>query len=321
MRKLHLLLGAACLAFSSLTLAQSFPARPVKIIVSFPPGSVIDTTARTLAQRLTELWGSPVTVDGRPGGGGTGTVGADAAAKSPADGYTWMLQPNSVMVIGPQLVKTPFDVFKDFAPVGQVAITPFLLVVAPSVPANNVAELVAYAKANPSKLNYGSSGNGSPQHLGGELLKRSAGIEMTHVPYKGANQAIADLLGGRLQVFVGAAGSLFPHIKDGKLRMLASAGNKRLPAYPNVPTMAETLPGVEVDAWLGVFMPAGSPRDIVAKAGADIATVLNTPETKASLSAQGIEVATTSADGLTKIMRDDQARWGKLIREANIKAD
>lgn len=321
MKKLNLLIGAIGFAFSSLASAQAYPSKPVKIIVSFPPGSVIDTTARTIGQKLTDLWGQPVTVDNRPGGGGTGTVGAEALAKSPADGYTWMLQPNSVMVIGPQMVKTPFDVFRDFAPVGQVAITPFLLAVATTVPANTVAELVAYGKANPSKLNYGSSGNGSPQHLGGELLKRNAGIEMVHVPYKGANQAITDLLGGRLQVFIGAAGSLFPHIKDGKIKMLASAGSRRLGAYLNVPTIAETLPGTEVDAWLGVYMPTGAPREAIAKAGSDITAVLNVGETRNTLSAQGIEVVTTSPDALTRLMRDDYARWGKLIREAGIKAD
>ena len=301
--------------------AQPYPAKPVKIIVPFLPGSVVDLTARTIAQKLTETWSHPVTVESRPGGGGTGTVGADVAARSPADGYTWLLAPNSVMIIGPHLVKMPFDVFMDFTPVAQVAIIPFLLVVSPSLPVKNVTELVNYAKANPRKLNYGSSGNGSPQHLGAELIKRSSGIDMVHVPYKGASQAIADMLGGRLQVFVGAAGSLFPHIKDGKLRLLASAGNKRLSAFPDVPTIAETLPGVEVDAWLGVFMPANVPKEIVSRVVADISSVLNTPEMKASLSGQGIEVATSSPEALATTMRDDYARWGRLIREAGIRAD
>ena len=322
MHKLRIsLFGSLSLTFAIIAGAQQYPSVPVKIIVPFLPGSVIDLTARTIAQKLSETWTQPVTVEGRPGGGGTGTVGADIVAKSPADGHTWLLAPNSVMIIGPHLVKTPFDVFRDFTPVAQVATIPFMLVVIPSLPVRNVAEFISHAKANPGKLNYGSSGNGSPQHLGAELIKRSSGVDMVHVPYKGASQAIADMLGGRLQVFVGAAGSLLPHIKDGKLKLLASAGNQRLAAFPGVPTIVETLPGVEVDAWLGVFMPANAPREIVARVNADIARVLGTPDMKAGLSAQGIEVAMSSPDALAATMRDDHARWGRLIREAGIKAD
>jgi len=321
MRNLHLLLAVTGLAFSVLAQAQPYPAKPVKIITSFLPGSSIDVTARTIAQKLSDTWRQTVTVENRPGGGGTGSVGADFVAKSPADGYTWLLAPNSVMIIGPHLVKAPFDVFKDFTPVGQVAIIPFFLVVIPSVPAKTVAELVAYAKANPRKLNYASMGNGSPHHLGSELIKRSSGIDMVHVPYKGASQAITDLLGNRVQVFVGAASSLLPYIRDGKLKLLASAGDKRLPAFPDVPTVAETLPGVVVDAWLGVFMPTGVAKEIISKVNADISSALNTPEMKASLTGQGIEVATSSPEALATTMRNDYARWGRLIQEAGIKAD
>jgi tripartite-type tricarboxylate transporter receptor subunit TctC len=301
--------------------SQAYPVKPVRIITTFAPGSVIDITARTIAQRLSDRWGQPVTVENRPGGGGTGTVGTEFAARSPADGYTWLLAPNSVMIIGPHLVKTPFDVFKDFIPVGQVATTPFLLVVSTQIPVRTVQELVDYAKANPGKLNYGSSGNGSPQHLGGELLKRAGGIDMTHIPYKGAALSITDLISGRLQVFVGAAGSLLPHIRDGKIRLIASAGNKRLARFPDVPTIAEALPGVEVDAWLGLFLPAGSPKEVVTKINADVAEVLGVAETRAGLSNQGIEAAVDSPEALATLMRNDFNRWGRVIREANIKAD
>ena len=314
-----LLLAATLAPFQAWS--QAFPAKPIKIITTFAPGSVIDITARTIGQRLSDRWGQAVTIENRPGGGGTGTVGTDFAAKSPADGYTWLLAPNSVMIIGPHLVKAPFDVFKDFMPLGQVATTPFLLVVSPQIPVRTVQELIDYAKANPGKLNYGSSGNGSPQHLGGELLKRAGGIDMTHIPYKGAALSITDLIGGRLQVFVGAAGSLLPHIKDGKIRLIASAGSKRLARFPDVPTIAETLPGVEVDAWLGLFLPAGSPKELVAKINADVAEVLNIPETRTALSNQGIEVAVDSPEALGTLMRNDFNRWGRVIREANIKAD
>jgi tripartite-type tricarboxylate transporter receptor subunit TctC len=232
-----------------------------------------------------------------------------------------LLGANNIFVTNPHVGKTPFDVFKDFSPITQVALVPFVLVVHPSVPARNVAELVEYAKRNPDKLNYGSSGNGSPQQLATEMLNFAAGIKIQHVPYKGAVPAITDLLAGRIQVFIGAVNSLLPHIRDGKLRMLAGAGGKRFTAFPELPAIAETVSGVALDVWLGVFMPAGVPRDIVAKANADIARVLQMPDIKNNLAAQGIEAVTSTPEALSNIIRDDYARWGKVIREADIKAD
>lgn len=296
-----------------------YPARPVKFIVPITPGGSNDVVARVIAQKLTEQWGQAVTVDNRPGAGMN--LGADLVAKSAPDGYTWLLGANNIFVTNPHVGKTPFDVFKDFTPISQVALVPFVLVVHPSVPAKNVAELVAYAKANPDKLNYGSSGNGSPQQLASEMLNHAAGIQMQHVPYKGAVPAITDLLGGRIQVFIGAVNSLLPHIKEGKLRLIAGAGGKRFAAFPDVPAIAETVPGVALDVWLGVFMPAGVPKDVVTKVNADIARVLQLPDVKANLSGQGIETAPSSPEALAATIKDDYARWGKVIREANIKAD
>ena len=299
--------------------STAYPARPVKFIVPITPGGSNDVVARVIAQKLTEQWGQAVTVDNRPGAGMN--LGADLVAKSAPDGYTWLLGANNIFVTNPHVGKTPFDVFKDFTPISQVALVPFVLVVHPSVPAKNVAELVAYAKANPDKLNYGSSGNGSPQQLASEMLNHAAGIQMQHVPYKGAVPAITDLLGGRIQVFIGAVNSLLPHIKEGKLRLIAGAGGKRFAAFPDVPAIAETVPGVALDVWLGVFMPAGVPKDMVAKVNADIARVLQLPDVKANLSGQGIEPAPSSPEALAATIKDDYARWGKVIREANIKAD
>jgi len=296
-----------------------YPARPVKFIVPITPGGSNDVVARVIAQKLSEQWGQAVTVDNRPGAGMN--LGADLVAKSAPDGYTWLLGANNIFVTNPHVGKTPFDVFKDFTPISQVALVPFVLVVHPSVPAKNVAELVAYAKANPDKLNYGSSGNGSPQQLASEMLNHAAGIQMQHVPYKGAVPAITDLLGGRIQVFIGAVNSLLPHIKEGKLRLIAGAGGKRFAAFPDVPAIAETVPGVALDVWLGVFMPAGVPKDVVARVNADIARVLQLPDVKANLSGQGIETAPSSPEALAATIKDDYARWGKVIREANIKAD
>lgn len=297
----------------------NYPTRPIKFVVPITPGGSNDVVARTIAQKLTEMWGQPVTVENKPGAGMN--LGADFVAKSPPDGYTWLLGANNIFVTNPHVGKTPFDVFKDFSPVSQVAVVPFVLVVHPSVPARNVAELVEYAKRNPDKLNYGSSGNGSPQQLATEMLNYAAGIKIQHVPYKGAVPAITDLLGGRIQVFIGGVNSLLPHVRDGKLRMLAGAGGKRFVAFPDLPAIAETVPGVALDVWLGVFMPAGVPKAIVAKANADITRVLQSPEVKANLAAQGIEAATSLPETLSAMIRDDYARWGKVIREADIKAD
>jgi len=318
----QLLKASLLSAVASPAMAQSsgaYPARPIKFVVPITPGGSNDVVARTIAQKLTELWNQPVTVDNKPGAGMN--LGADFVAKSAPDGYTWLLGANNIFVTNPHVGKTPFDVFKDFTPITQVALVPFVLVVHPSVPARNVAELVEYAKRNPDKLNYGSSGNGSPQQLATEMLNYAAGIKIQHVPYKGAVPAITDLLAGRIQVFIGAVNSLLPHIRDGKLRMLAGAGGKRFTAFPELPAIAETVPGVALDVWLGVFMPAGVPRDIVTKANAEIARVLQMPDIKKSLASQGIEAVTSTPEALSNIIRDDYARWGKVIREADIKAD
>jgi tripartite-type tricarboxylate transporter receptor subunit TctC len=318
----QLLQAGVLSGLSASAMAQSsgpYPARPIKFVVPITPGGSNDVVARTIAQKLTELWGQPVTVDNKPGAGMN--LGADLVAKSAPDGYTWLLGANNIFVTNPHVGKTPFDVFKDFTPITQVALVPFVLVVHPSVPARNVAELVEYAKRNPDKLNFGSSGNGSPQQLATEMLNYAAGIKIQHVPYKGAVPAITDLLGGRIQVFIGAVNSLLPHVRDGKLRMLAGAGGKRFAAFPELPAIAETVPGVALDVWLGVFMPAGVPRDIVAKANADIGRVLQMPDIKNNLASQGIEAVTSTPDALSTIIRDDYARWGKVIREADIKAD
>jgi len=233
---------AALAAAQAAAHAQGFPERPVRIIVPLTQGGSPDTIARTIAAGLQPAWGQPVVVENRPGG--NQNIGAELVAKSPPDGYTWLLTPENVLTVNPHLGKTPFDPFADFTLVMQVARIQFLLVVHPSVPATSVQELVALARAKPGTLDFGSSGNGSPQHLGGAMLQALAGIRMNHVPYKGATQAIQDLLPGRIQVWIGAANTLLPHIKDGKLRLLAVAGSERYPTLPDVPTIAEAgVPG------------------------------------------------------------------------------
>ena len=203
-----------------------YPSKPIKFVVPITPGGSNDVLARTIAQKLSDQWKQAVVVENRPGGGMN--LGSDLVAKSVPDGYTWLLGANNIFVTNPHVGKMPFDVFKDLAPVTTVAIVPFVLAVNANFPAKNVAELVEYAKKNPNALNYGSSGNGSPQQLAAEMLSHVAGIKMQHVPYKGAVPAITDLLGGRIQVFIGAVNSLLPHVKDGKLRLLAGAGGKEI---------------------------------------------------------------------------------------------
>jgi tripartite-type tricarboxylate transporter receptor subunit TctC len=308
------------LALCSAAFAQEFPARPVRFVVPLPPGGSPDLTARTIAGGLAVTWPHQIVVDNRPGA--NHNLAADIVAKSAPDGHTWLLTTDNILTVNPHIDKVPFDPFKDFTPVTQHARILFLLVVHPTVPAKSVKELVALAKAKPGGLNYGSSGNGSPQHLGTAMLQHYAGIQMLHVPYKGAAPAINDLLPGRIQVWIGAANSLLPHIKDGRVRLLASASSRRSPLVPDAPTIAESgYPGYALDIWLGVTMPAGVPAPVVNKVSAEISRVLNVPDVKARLSPQGVDIETTSPQALAKLIRADYDRWGKIIKAAGIKAD
>jgi len=314
------LLSAFLSLLSSLAFAQGFPERPVRIIVPLPPGGSPDTIARTIAQGLQNVWAQPVVVENRTGG--SQNIGSDAVAKSAPDGHTWLLAPDNVFVVNPHIAKQPFDPLVDLAPVTLLARIQFLLVVHPSVPAQSVQELVAYARAKPGELNFGSSGTGSPQFLGGTLLQQLSGTKMNHVPYKGAAPAVADLLPGRIQVWIGAANSLLPHIREGKLRLLATAAGQRFSVIGDTPTVAEAgLPGYAVYPWLGLFVPAKTPPEVVAKINAETARILNSPEVKARLVPQGMDLATGTPADLARIIREDHARWGRVMREAGIRAE
>lgn len=300
--------------------AQDYPRRPVRFVVPLPPGGSPDLMARTIATGLAGVWPQQIVVDNRPGA--NHNLAAEIVAKSAPDGYTWLLTTDNILTVNSHLAKTPFDPLKDFTPVTQLARLQFLLVVHPSVPAKSVQELVALAKAKPGALNYGSSGNGSPQHLGTALFMHLAGIQMHHIPYKGAAPAINDLLPGRIQVWIGAANSLVPHIKDGKLRLLAAAGSQRSPLAPDAPTLAEAgNPGYALDVWISLTMPAKVPPAIVTKVNADVAKALNPPEVKARLAPLGIEVVTGTPQALAQLIRNDYERWGKIIKAAGIKGD
>jgi tripartite-type tricarboxylate transporter receptor subunit TctC len=294
-------------------LAQGFPERPVRIIVPLTPGGSPDTIARALAQGLQPVWPQPVVVENRPGG--SQNIGSDLVAKSPPDGYTWLIAPDNVFAVNPHLSKQPFDPFNDLMPVTQVARIAFLLVVPPTVPVNSVKELIDYAKARPGELNHGSSGNGSPQHLGAVMFQQLTGTKLNHVPYKGAAPAVTDLLPGRIQVWIGAANTLLPHIKEGKLKLLGSSAPQRFAILGNTPTIAEAgVPGYALDPWLGLFVPAKTPQEIVTRIHTEVVKILGDSELKARLGAQGIELLTNSPADFARFVREDNARWDKLIK-------
>ena len=305
--KRWLLAGLATL-FSAFAAAQGFPGRPVRIVVPLTPGGSPDTIARAIAQGLSGVWTQPVVVENRTGG--SQNIGSDIVAKSPPDGYTWLLAPDNVFSVNPYLGKQPFDPLVDLLPVTQVARIQFLLVVNPDLPAKSVPELIALAKSKPGELNFGSSGNGSPQHLGATMFQVLTGTKMNHVPYKGAAPAVADLLPGRIQVWIGAANTLLPHIKEGKLRLLG-----------DTPTIAQSVPGYSLDPWLGLFVPAKTPQDVLAKIHGEVVKILSSPDLKSKLGPQGIELVTNSPAEFARFIREDNAKWGRIIKEAGIKAD
>ena len=306
--------------FASLASAQGYPERAVRIVVPLTPGGSPDLIARALAQGLQQAWSQPVVVENRPGG--SQNIGADAVAKSAPDGYTWLLAPDNVFAVNPHIGKPPFDALADFTPVTLLARIQFLLVVNPAVPAASVRELIDYARSKPGELNFGSSGNGSPQHLGGALLQFLTGTKMNHVPYKGAAPAVADLLPGRIQVWIGAANSLLPHIREGKLRLLGSTAPQRSANLGDVATVAEGgVPGYALDPWLGLFVPSKVVPEIVSRINGEAAKILNNPELKARFAAQGIMLETNSPAEFARAVREDHARWGRIIREAGIRGE
>ena len=300
--------------------AQKFPDKPIRFIVPFPPGGGNDILARALAPKLGELLGQSVVIDNRAGAGGN--IGAEAAAKAPPDGYTIVIASNQITINPWLFARLPFDIEKDFAPIAQVATVPMVLAVHPSVPAQNVRELIALARAGPGKLNHGTPGNGTPQHIAYEVFNHAAGVQVTHIPYKGTGPAIADLLGGQVQTAIGTMASLEPHVKAGKLRALGVTTPQRSAAMPTVPTIAEAaLPGFEVPLWYSILAPAGTPKDIVARLSAEFARVLATPEIRDRLTGQGFEVSYLNAEQMSELIRRDIARWQKSVRDIGLKLE
>ena len=301
--------------------AQGYPSRPIRYVVPFAAGAgVLDIMARIVSQHLGTSLGQQVVVDNRPGAGGN--VGAEIAAKAAPDGYT-MLMGNTALVVSPYLfAKLPFDPLTDFVPVTQVNSAPLLLVVHPSLPVRSVAELVAYAKARPGKLNYGSGGIGTTPFLATELFKSMAGIDVVHVPYKGGAPALADLVAGQLSFMIENVPGTLPFVKDGKLRALAITSRQRLALVPEVPTMIEAgVPGYEMIGWNGIFLPKGTPAEIVTRLNADLVKVLGTAEMKEQLARLGAEPVGGTPQQFGAFVQAESRRWGKIIKDLGIKPE
>ena len=319
-------IGAAMAAWLALTVtatnvnAQAFPSKPVKIIVPSTPGDGSDILARSIAQKLTERWGQSVIVENRPGAGGV--VGTEVAAKSTADGYTVIMGNAGSHAINQALYpKLAYDVVRDFAPITLVASAPNVFVVNPSVPAKTVAEFIALAKKEPGKYSFASGGNGSSAHLNGEMLKSFAGIEMTHVPYKGSSPAITDVIAGQVQLMIGNLPPILPFIKSGKVRALGITTTTRFAATPDVPPISDTVNGYESLAWFGLFAPAATPKDILTKWHADVVAVLALPDIRERVAQLGFEVVGNTPEAYAALVRSDIAKWQKVVKASGAKAD
>jgi tripartite-type tricarboxylate transporter receptor subunit TctC len=313
----------ACLAAAAFSTAwgqTAYPVKPIRLISPFPPGAVVDTLCRTLAAPLGELLGQPVVVENRTGAGGN--IGMDIVAKAPADGYIIGMGGIGTHGINPSVyAKMPFDSVRDFAPITFVASNINVLVVHPSVPAQNVQELIAHSRSNPGKLSFASAGTGTSQHLAGELFKQIAGVEMTHIPYKGAGPAVSDLIGGQIPLmFVDISASL-GHIRSGRLRALGVTTRERTPLL-DVPTIIEQgIPDFDVNAWFGLFAPAGTPREIVIRLHSESAKALRMPAIRERLEGVGLKPAPNTPEEFVQFVRGELDRWAKVARLANIRAE
>lgn len=299
--------------------AQSYPNRPIRIVVPGSAGSANDFTARAIAQRFTEAWGQQIVIDNRSGAGGV--IAHEIVAKANPDGYTLIFSTSAGLVINPLLFKTPYDPFRDFAPVSLGSINPQMLFAHPGVAANNVSELVALARAKPGQLNCASAGTGTPNHLGCELLKSLAGINFVHVPYKGATGGITDVVGGQMHFMFNSIPAVLPLVKSGKLKGLGVGGPKRSPVAPDIPAIAETLPGFECVNWYAMLAPAGTLPAVVNKLNAEMVKMIADPPFAQRLLDLGSEPLSTTPAGLAAHMRKESDRWGRVIKSAGIKIE
>jgi tripartite-type tricarboxylate transporter receptor subunit TctC len=327
MKKIAAMLGIACVGIlgAGHALAQDaaagYPKKPIRIIVPFPAGGTSDVLARMMGQKLNEAWGQPVIVENRAGA--NGNIGADLVAKSEPDGYTLLLMDVGNLAISPTLYpKLPFSPTTNLAPVTLLAYSPHLLVTYPGLPVKSVKELIAYSKAQQGKVNFAAAaGTGSATHLAGVLFAKQTGLDWNYIPYKGGAQAITDLVGGQVDLTMNGMVATYPHVKDGKLRLLAVSSSKRLPQLPDVPTIGETIPGFVSGSWQGVMAPAGVPAPIINKLNAEMARIVKLPDVKEKMAAQGAEPQTNTPAEFGAWLKSEIAQWGKVISDAQIKVE
>jgi tripartite-type tricarboxylate transporter receptor subunit TctC len=307
-------------ALPSAVPAQPYPSKPVRVVVAFPAGGIADIYARIISARVGEAWGQPVVVENRTGAGGN--IAAEHVARSAPDGYTLLMGSIGTHAVNVSLfAKLPFDPVKDFAPVAHVLEAEGLLVVHPSVPINSVADLMAYARASPGKLTFASAGMGTASHLAGELFKSMAKVEMTHVPYKGNVPAITDLLAGQTSLLFATMPTVLPHAKAGKLRAVATIGSSRAAATPELPTVGESLPGFEVNNWIALFAPAGTPPDIVKRWNAEVNRVMQSPEIQARLPGEGARFMPNTPEQFGAFVKSEIAKWAPVVKASGARVD
>lgn len=300
--------------------SQPYPNKPIKIISPFATGGIADTFSRVVGQGLSESLGQPVVVENKTGGGGN--IGADFVAKAPADGYTLVMGNIGSHAVNPYLIKNmPYDPLKDFEPVAYVLDAEGLLVVNPTIPVKNVTELIAYVKARPGQVSYGSGGMGTTSHLAGELFKSLAKVDMTHIPYKGNAPAITDLIGGQTQVMFATMPTVLPYVKTDKLKALAVIGSSRASSLPEVPTVAETVPGFDVSNWIGIFAPAGTPKPIINKLNAEIIKIMQQPAVQKRLETEGAKFKPMTPEAFGAFQKNEALKWAKTIKDAGIKPE
>ena len=312
-------IGALLISLSANSHAADYPARPIRLIVPFAPGGGLEITARSIGQKLTEKRGQAIVIDNRPGA--ATIVGSEIASKASPDGYT-LLMITTTFAINPSLYgKLPYDPNRDFAPVTQITSVPNILVVNPSIAAHTVRELIALAKAKPGQLNYASAGSGTSPHLAAELFKTMAGIEMTHIPYKGIPPAVTDVIAGRVTMLMTTTISAAPHVKSGRLRALAITSPRRLAAMPDVPAIGETVPGYEADAFQGMVAPAGVPKEIVRQLADDIAAIVKLPEIRERITADGAEPIGSTPEAFGAFLKKEMLKWSKVVKESGARPD
>jgi hypothetical protein len=315
------LMAASTCVIAGLACAQNFPDHPITLVVPNPPGGLVDTSARLLSEPLARVIGQPVVVDNKPGA--SGNTAYQYVAKAKPDGYTLLISYSGYHVGNPALMdKLPWDPVKDFSPIALLTVSTNVIAVHPSVPVNNLKELIAYAKANPGKLNYASQGNGSVSHIGTEIFKQTTGVDMVHVPYKGSGPAIQDVLAGQVQVFITTPPSVMQHVQSGKLKGLAVTGKNRHPGMPNVPTTAEAgLASFQLESWVALYAPAGTPAPVVTKLTDSVKKSLALPEIKERADAAGVELRYLNPPAMDAFLKKELPYWYKAIKSANITLD